>query len=78
VRLHDARAARLPHRIEPHAQWCARRLDGDDWGLPGLAPGFAGLAQINARIPSGLTPGNQPVFVTINGLPSNAGLITGR
>jgi adhesin/invasin len=42
----------------------------------GLAPGFAGLTQINAQIPSGLTPGDQPVFVTINGVPSNAGLIT--
>jgi adhesin/invasin len=42
----------------------------------GLAPGFAGLAQINAIVPSGLTPGDQVVFVTINGVPSNAGLIT--
>jgi adhesin/invasin len=44
----------------------------------GLAPGFAGLAQLNVIVPSGLTPGDQPVFVTINGLPSNAGLITVR
>jgi adhesin/invasin len=42
----------------------------------GLAPGYAGLAQINAVIPSGITPGDQPAFVTINGVPSNAGLIT--
>jgi adhesin/invasin len=42
----------------------------------GLAPGFAGLAQINAIVPSGLTSGDQLVFVTINGVPSNAGLIT--
>jgi len=42
----------------------------------GLAPGFVGMGQINAIIPSGLTPGNQPVFVTINGLPSNAGVIS--
>src|SRR5262249_47119631 len=41
----------------------------------GLAPGFAGLAQLNVIVPAGLTPGNQP-FVTINGKPSNAGLIT--
>jgi adhesin/invasin len=42
----------------------------------GLAPGFAGLAQLNVIVPSGLTPGDQPVFVSVNGVPSNAGLIT--
>jgi adhesin/invasin len=42
----------------------------------GLAPGFAGLIQVNAQIPNGLAPGDQPVFVTINGVASNAGLIT--
>jgi adhesin/invasin len=42
----------------------------------GLAPGYAGLAQINAIVPSGLTPGDQPVFITINGVPSNSGVIT--
>jgi adhesin/invasin len=42
----------------------------------GVAPGFAGLAQINAIVPAGLTPGDQPVFVTINGVSSNSGLIT--
>ena len=42
----------------------------------GLAPGFAGLAQLNVIVPAGLAPGSQTVFVTINGLPSNAGLIT--
>ena len=42
----------------------------------GLAPGFAGLAQLNVIVPAGLTPGDQPVFVSINGVPSNAGLIT--
>jgi len=42
----------------------------------GLAPGFAGLAQINAIVPAGLTPGDQPVFVSVNGVPSNPGVIT--
>ena len=42
----------------------------------GLAPGYAGLAQINAIVPSGLTPGDQTVFITINGIPSNSGVIT--
>ena len=40
------------------------------------APGFAGLIQVNVQIPAGLASGDQPVFVTINGVPSNAGLIT--
>ena len=42
----------------------------------GLAPGFAGLAQLNVIVPSGLMPGDQPVFVTLNGVPSNAGVIS--
>jgi adhesin/invasin len=42
----------------------------------GLAPGYAGLAQINAIVPSGLTPGDQSVFITTNGVPSNSGVIT--
>jgi adhesin/invasin len=27
-------------------------------------------------VPSGLAPGDQPVFITVNGIPSNSGLIT--
>jgi adhesin/invasin len=42
----------------------------------GLAPGYAGLVQLNVIVPSGLTPGDQSVFITINGSPSNAGVIT--
>jgi len=44
----------------------------------GLAPGLVGGTQVNLRIPQGLAPGNQPVFITINGVPSNAGLISVR
>ena len=38
----------------------------------GLAPNYVGLYQVNAVIPSGVTPGNAvPVVITINGVPSN-------
>jgi uncharacterized protein (TIGR03437 family) len=46
-------------------------------GLPatvlfqGLTPGFAGLYQVNAQVPSGVTPGSQvPVVITAAGQPS--------
>jgi len=41
----------------------------------GLAPGFAGLSQINVRVPEGVGPGQQPVFVVISGAPSNGGFL---
>jgi uncharacterized protein (TIGR03437 family) len=44
----------------------------------GLAPDYAGLAQVNVRIPQGLSPGDHPAFIVINGIPSNAGLISVR
>jgi uncharacterized protein (TIGR03437 family) len=41
----------------------------------GPAPGFAGLMQINAQIPSGfLAPGIQPVVLSIGGAASQAGV----
>src|SRR5690606_12672196 len=33
----------------------------------GLAPGFAGLYQVNIRIPQGLSAGTQPLKITIGG-----------
>ena len=38
----------------------------------GLAPGFPGLYQINAIVPTGLTPGSQPITVSIGGQTSHA------
>ena len=42
----------------------------------GLAPGFAGLYQVNVQVPAGIPPGIQNVTLTINGLISNAVQIT--
>jgi uncharacterized protein (TIGR03437 family) len=41
----------------------------------GLAPGFVGLYQINAQVPSGLPPGNQAVVITMNGIQSSIALL---
>jgi uncharacterized protein (TIGR03437 family) len=39
----------------------------------GLAPTFAGLYQINFTVPAGLTAGDQPIVLTINGVPTPTG-----
>ncbi len=37
----------------------------------GLTPGYLGLYQVNAVVPDGLSPGGQPVSVSVNGVRSN-------
>ncbi len=39
----------------------------------GLAPTFAGLYQIDFTVPSGLTPGNQPIVLTVGGVATPTG-----
>ncbi len=41
----------------------------------GLAPGFPGLYQINAVVPTSLTPGTYPITVAIGGQTSKASTI---
>jgi uncharacterized protein (TIGR03437 family) len=41
----------------------------------GPAPGFPGLMQVNIRVPGGfLSPGDQPVLVTLNGVSTQPGV----
>jgi minor extracellular serine protease Vpr len=44
----------------------------------GLAPGFAGLYQINVTVPAAIGAGNQPIVVSIGGQASKASGITVR
>jgi len=45
----------------------------------GLAPGFVGLYQVNARVPAGVSPGNAvPLVLTQNGVASNTVTIAVR
>jgi uncharacterized protein (TIGR03437 family) len=41
----------------------------------GLAPGYVGLYQVNAQVPTGLAAGNQPVIITIAGFMSKSVLL---
>lgn len=42
----------------------------------GLAPGFVGLWQFNIEVPSGVTAGDLPLVITVNGQNSNAGNVS--
>ena len=42
----------------------------------GAAPGFAGLTQINVRVPAAAASGSVPVTMTVGGTPLNQGSIT--
>ena len=42
----------------------------------GAAPGFAGLTQINVRVPATAAPGSAPIKMTVGGTPLNQGVIT--
>lgn len=46
-----------------------------DISFAGLAPGLAGVFQVNLTVPA-LASGTYPLIVTVNGIPSNAGLIS--
>jgi uncharacterized protein (TIGR03437 family) len=46
-----------------------------DIGFAGAAPGFAGLLQINARVPAAVSPGNDiPVVVKVGDAMSQPGV----
>ena len=44
----------------------------------GLAPGFAGLYQVNVQVPSGVAAGDQPVVLSASGVSSNPVLLSVR
>jgi uncharacterized protein (TIGR03437 family) len=43
----------------------------------GLAPGFAGLYQVNVRVPQ-VAAGSQPLVISVNGVVGNSGLVSVR
>jgi uncharacterized protein (TIGR03437 family) len=51
------------------------QLSSVDILYSGVAPGFAGLYQLNIRIPLSVQSGNQPVVLTIGGAASPAGYL---
>ena len=51
------------------------QISSGDMLYTGVAPGLAGLYQLNIRVPGGVPPGNQAVVLTIGGAPSPAGYL---
>lgn len=45
-------------------------LPDADVQFSGLAPGFVGLWQVNAKVPANVPPGDVPVFVSLSGINS--------
>jgi uncharacterized protein (TIGR03437 family) len=41
----------------------------------GLAPGYVGLYQVNATVPTDAPSGNQPVVISVGGVQSKAAAI---
>jgi uncharacterized protein (TIGR03437 family) len=56
--------------LKPDVFINATQLPGSDVQFSGLAPGYVGLWQINAKIPANVPPGNVSVFISVNGIPS--------
>jgi uncharacterized protein (TIGR03437 family) len=55
-------------------------LNAADILYTGVAPTFAGLNQLNLRIPTGVSTGDQPLTITIGGIasPANAVVTIGK
>jgi uncharacterized protein (TIGR03437 family) len=44
----------------------------------GIAPDFVGVYQVNIRTPSGLRPGDHPIVITAEGVPSRQAIVPVR
>jgi hypothetical protein len=59
-----------------HCPYCQRSFYPSPYQaqvfFAGLAPGFPGLYQVNVIVPADLSPGTQPISVTVGGKTSKA------